>query len=146
MLKIKYIILFFLLISLSLYAQQQQSAAQEAMQIVDLTVEGTTVSPDVIKLSSGLAKGKKIYGEDIQNAIRKLWGLNLFSDVAIEGKNLEGGKIFLKIILEEIPRLNNVKIVGIENFKEEDIEPLIKLKIIYWQMSNLKPSILMRKR
>ncbi len=60
MLKIKYIVLFFLLISLSLYTQQQQSAAQEAMQIVDLTVEGTTFSNDVIKLSSGLAKGKKI--------------------------------------------------------------------------------------
>ena len=128
MLNNKYIILLTLAISLLLNSQQGAGSAQEAMEIVDLVVEGTNVSTDVIKLSSGLGKGEKVYGEDIQNAIRKLWGLNLFSDVIIEAKTLDNGKIFLKVILEEIPRLNSVKILGIEEFKEEDIEPLIKLR------------------
>ncbi|MCK4978832.1 MAG: hypothetical protein KAS62_00480, partial [Candidatus Delongbacteria bacterium] len=128
MLSNKYITLLLLTILSLLNSQQTAGSTQEAMEIVDLVVEGTNVSPDVIKLSSGLGKGEKIYGEDIQNAIRKLWGLNLFSDVIIEAKNIDDSKIFLKIILEEFPRLNNVKIIGIEEFNEEDIEPLIKLR------------------
>jgi len=124
----KYIMIILLAIITLLNSQQSAGSQQEAMEIVDLAVEGTLVSPDVIKLSSGLGKGAKVYGEDIQNAIRKLWGLNLFSDVIIEATTLDNGKIFLKIILEELPRLNNVKVTGLKEFKKDEIEPLINLR------------------
>ncbi|MBU4487328.1 MAG: outer membrane protein assembly factor BamA, partial [Candidatus Delongbacteria bacterium] len=95
---------------------------------MEVSVEGTVVSPDVVKLSSGLSKGKIIFGEDIQNAIKKLWKLNLFSDVIIEGNQTEGNKIFLKVILEDYPRLNNVKVTGYDEYGKDDIEALIKLR------------------
>lgn len=97
-------------------------------EILDVLVEGTDVSPDVVKLSSGLSKGKIIFGEDIQNAIKKLWKLNLFSDIVIDVTQSEGDKIFLKIILEDYPRLNNVKVTGYDEYGKDDIEPLIKLQ------------------
>lgn len=102
--------------------------AQGSFEILEVLVEGTDVSADVVKLSSGLSKGKIIFGEDIQNAIKKLWKLNLFSDVVIDVTQSEGNKIFLKIILEDYPRLNNVKVIGYDDYGKDDIEPLIKLQ------------------
>jgi outer membrane protein insertion porin family len=102
--------------------------AQGSFEILEVLVEGTDVSADVVKLSSGLSKGKIIFGEDIQNAIKKLWKLNLFSDVVIDITQSEGNKIFLKIILEDYPRLNNVKVAGYDDYGKDDIEPLIKLQ------------------
>ncbi|MCG2761278.1 MAG: outer membrane protein assembly factor BamA, partial [Candidatus Delongbacteria bacterium] len=102
--------------------------ASGSFEIMEVSVEGTVVSPDVVKLSSGLSKGKIIFGEDIQNAIKKLWKLNLFSDVIIEGNQTEGNKIFLKVILEDYPRLNNVKVTGYDEYGKDDIEALIKLR------------------
>jgi len=110
--------------SMSLKAQKNTGS----FEIIEVIVEGTEVSPDVVKISSGLSKGKIIYGEDIQNAIKKLWKLNLFSDVMVDVTQSDGNKIFLKIILEDYPRLNSVKVTGYDEYGKDDIEPLIKLQ------------------
>ncbi|HAQ62046.1 TPA: outer membrane protein assembly factor BamA [Candidatus Delongbacteria bacterium] len=115
------ILLFF---SVSLRAQKNSGS----FEILEVVVEGTEVSPEVVKISSGLSKGKVIFGEDIQSAIKKLWKLNLFSDVAIDVTQAETNKVFLKIILEDYPRLNNVKVTGYDEYGKDDIEPLIKLQ------------------
>ncbi len=98
-------------------------------QIVeDVLVEGNnTISEKVIRMSSGLVKNKKIYGEDIQNAIKKLWKLNLFSNIIIDGQNIGNNKVILKIILEEYPRLFKVRVSGNSNFDKEEIEEHIRL-------------------
>ncbi len=106
-----------------LFAQQEGS-----FRIDQVVVEGTSVSSEVVKLSSGLSEGKVIFGEDIQNAIKKLWKLNLFSNIVIEGKESADKKMVLIIKLEDLPRLNNVKVTGYSKYGKDDIEPLIKLR------------------
>ncbi len=99
-----------------------------SFEIENVIVEGTSVSTDVVKLSSGLSEGKVIFGEDIQGAIKKLWKLNLFSDISIDGEKTAEGKMNLIIRLEDLPRLNNVKISGYDKYGKDDIEPLIDLR------------------
>lgn len=105
-----------------------QSGQQAAMQVAGVTITGNkSISEDVIRLSSGLAVGKIIYGEDIQNSLKKLWGLNLFANIAIESENTVGDKVFLKVVVEEYPRLSKVRVSGNKKFNKEELEPKIKL-------------------
>mgnify|MGYP003768458277 CR=1 FL=1 len=123
--KIQLILLITVLLNYTFIRAQKTEGSYE---IIDVIVEGTEVSADVVKISSGLSKGKIIFGEDIQNAIKKLWKLDLFSDIVIDVTRSEGNKVFLKIILEDYPRLNSVKVTGYDELGKDDIEPLIKLQ------------------
>ena len=62
---------------------------------------------------SGLRRGKKINvpGDDISQAVRKLWEQNLFSDVQIYKEKIVGNTIFLKISLKERKRLSKYQIL-----------------------------------
>jgi outer membrane protein insertion porin family len=113
-----------LLFSITVSAQPKQGS----FEIADVIIEGTVVSPELVKLSSGLSKGKIIFGEDIQGSIKKLWGLGLFSDISIEGADVGGNKLLLTVKLTDLPRVNNVKVSGYKKYGKEDIEPLIKLR------------------
>jgi len=72
---------------------------------------------------TGLEIGSKIRipGEEISNAITKLWKLGLFNDVNFFVKKIEGDNIFLELELFELPKLNEVKIKGVKKGKKEDI-------------------------
>ena len=61
---------------------------------------------NVLLYLTGLEIGKKISvpGQEIADAIKKLWEQGLFSDVKISVTNTIGDKIFLDIYLEERPR------------------------------------------
>ena len=70
-------------------------------------------------------KGQKINvpGEDVSAVIKKLWGLELFSDINFYVTKVENNKISLEIDVEELPTLTDVKINGL---KKGTIESLIK--------------------
>ena len=75
----------------------------EKHTIARTTVEGVpNMNHEAIVLISGLTEGKEITvpGDDISQAIKKLWEQDLFSDVAIECQNIDQltGDIFLVII------------------------------------------------
>ena len=54
------------------------------VKISSIVVEGNKKSePSTIRLNSGLIVGKEIAGEDIQQALKNLWSLKLFSDIKI---------------------------------------------------------------
>lgn len=118
----------FLVIAVFFAADLQAQSKDRSFRIGEVIVEGTSVSADVVKLSSGLLEGKTIFGEDIQSAIKKLWKLNLFSDIVVDGQETGDGGIILIIKLEDLPRLNNVKISGFDKYDKDDIEPLIHLR------------------
>ena len=74
---------------------------------------------------SGLEKGQKLTvpGEEISNAIKKLGKLGLFSDIDFFVNKTVGDSIWLDLEIKELPKLNEVKIVGI---KKSKIEQLVK--------------------
>lgn len=74
---------------------------------------------------SGLQKGQEITvpGEEISGAIKKLGKLGLFDEISFYINKVENDSIYLDLDIVELPKLNEVKIVGV---KKSKIEGLIK--------------------
>ena len=74
---------------------------------------------------AGLEKGQQITvpGEEISNAIKKLAKLGLFKDIDFYTNKVVGDSIFLELNINELPKLGEVKFVGVKKGK---IEELIK--------------------
>lgn len=92
--------------------------------IAEITVKGnTTFSEQTIITYSGLRKGTEIMvpGEEVSNAIKKLWKSNLFSDIEMYLLKVEGDSAFLEIRLSDLPELKEVKITGVKKGKHETI-------------------------
>jgi len=83
----------------------------------------TSFSPITIVTFSGLREGDAISipGEKLSNAIKKLWGSNLFSSVDIYQTKIEDGIIDLDIELYDLAELTDLQITGVKKRKFEEI-------------------------
>lgn len=72
---------------------------------------------------AGLQKGERIIvpGEEISNAIKKLWKLGLFNDINFYVNKIEGDSIYLDLNITELPKLKEVKIQGVKKGKKESL-------------------------
>ena len=72
---------------------------------------------------TGLKKGEKIYipGDRISKVLKKLWDLNLFSDINIYVTSIEGDTVNLELEIQEVPALANAKIQGVKKKKREEL-------------------------
>ncbi len=89
-----------------------------------ITVKGLkTFSNQTVVSYSGLRKGQKVSipGDKISEVISKLWGLQLFSDIAFYITKVDGDGVSLEIEIDELPTLTDVKINGIKKGKIETI-------------------------
>ena len=70
---------------------------------------------------SGLREGQSIQmpGEEISTILKKLWNLELFSNVDLYITDIKDGAIKLEISVEELPTLLNFKVNGVKNSKAE---------------------------
>ncbi|MBU2940037.1 BamA/TamA family outer membrane protein [Lacinutrix sp. C3R15] len=110
--------------SLSTFAQETTFTKGNKYTIEEITVNGnTSFSEQTIITYSGLRKGSEVQipGEEISNAIKKLWNSNLFNDIDIYLLKVEGNNAFLEIRLSDLPELNAVKITGVKKGKKETI-------------------------
>jgi|LGOV01.1.fsa_nt_gb outer membrane protein insertion porin family len=95
-----------------------------------ITVNGAhRYDPQTIIMFTGLKKGKSIEvpGEQISNAIKKLWKQHLFSDINFEVEKIDGKVIYLSLNLVEVPNLSKVNITGLSRSKTEDVIKEAKL-------------------
>lgn len=76
-----------------------------------------------VKTYTGLRIGQKITipGEEISAVIKKLWSLELFSDVSFYQTRIEGDKIYLELEILERPTLNKVTVYGAKKRKVQGI-------------------------
>ncbi|WP_394975378.1 outer membrane protein assembly factor [uncultured Croceitalea sp.] len=76
-----------------------------------------------VKTYTGLRVGQPITipGEEISAVIKKLWSLELFSDVAMYQTKVEGDKIFLELNILERPTLSKVTVYGVKKRKIDEI-------------------------
>ena len=76
-----------------------------------------------VKTYTGLRVGQPITipGEEISAVIKKLWSLELFSDVAMYQTKVEGDKIFLELNILERPTLSKVTVYGVKKRKVDEI-------------------------
>lgn len=100
--------------------------------IADISVSGIQyLSTDALLVLSGLNIGEQIDipGTDITNAVNKLWGQGLFSDVKISIVKTQSDSVWLNIFLEEQPRLNQIYIYGVNKSQESDLRDKLGLSI-----------------
>lgn len=94
-----------------------------------------TYNPQTVVTFTGLTKGQNISipGEEVSDALKKLWKLGFFKDINIYETSIAGDTINLELSLNELPRLNEVKVKGLRKGKAETIlkeSKLTKGKIV----------------
>ncbi len=133
-----FIILFFFTINYHSYSQiglrsdlsDISYESPKEYEIGGITVFGIKyLDADVLVHLSGLTVGSKIIvpGDEITEAVKKLWKQGLFSDVKIKATKIIGNKIFLTFHLKERPRLSKFSLNGAKKSEAEDIRDRIKL-------------------
>lgn len=132
-----FIVLLF--ISVKLFAQEAENdsinfsiyySSPKEYTIEGLNVQGIRyLDTQVLLQISGLSVGDRITvpGDAITNSIKKLWNHGLFSDVKISAEKISGEKIWLRIDLQERPRLAEVNFSGVTKSEKDDINKKVLL-------------------
>lgn len=92
--------------------------------LADVLVTGkTSYNQQTIVTFTGLEKGQAIQvpGDEISNAIKKLWKLGLFSDIEMFESKIQGDSVWLELNINELPKLTDVKIQGVKKGKKEGL-------------------------
>lgn len=142
---------FFLCVAISSFAQfrnrtrtQNSSSDGPALNyanpteytIAGIDVTGINVLDKNAMISiSGLKVGDKVKipGDNITDAIRKIWKYGLVGDISIKVDKIEGDNIFLNIVLSERSRLTTFYFTGITKSQESGLKDdldLIRGKIV----------------
>ena len=84
---------------------------------------------------AGLEKGQEITipGEEISNAIKKLGKLGLFDEISFYVNKIENDSVYLDLNIVELPKLNQVKFIGVKKNKTEALikdNSLTKNKVV----------------
>jgi len=140
--KILYIIFLLHIISFTSFSQQWRYGAKRTSSFdinyetpQDFYIGGISVSgvqfldPEAIVALTGLKIGDKIAipGDEISNAIKKLWEQGLIGDVEVVVKKVEVKNIYLEFIIKERPRLTKFIFNGATKSEREDLEDKIDL-------------------
>ena len=130
------LILFVLFSSFfTVYAQQIQITdptleTPEEYRISHVRVQGNqSTRTQFIINTSGLVEGKVITypGDDIPNAINRLFQVGLFSDVKVFIENQSLTSLGILIQVAEQPRMLEYRIEGVKKSEADDLEDLISL-------------------
>ena len=109
---------------------QQKAPSQEVDKILGISVEGDTLAdPAAVIANSGLKVGDEITipGDQVGQAIRRLWGLKLFDDIQVSIDRRAGNGVYLLITVRELPRFDHTEFVGRKEVSEDDINKKIAL-------------------
>lgn len=84
---------------------------------------------NALKSISGLKVGREINipGDEISDAIKKLWRQKLFSDVKVGIERIEGRYVYLNIDVKTMPRLSKFSVRGVRKGQVDDIRESIKI-------------------
>ncbi len=119
-------IICFSFLNFNVKAQDMMGNGKE-YTIADIKVTGTTnYNEQTVIAFTGLRKGQKVNipGDEISNVIKKLWDLDLFSDINFYVTNIEDDQIHLELEIIEVPELDEIVVSGLK--KEKRKKKLIK--------------------
>ncbi|RKS95236.1 Beta-barrel assembly machine subunit BamA [Flavobacterium limicola] len=92
--------------------------------LADVAVVGDiSFNSQTVVTFSGLQKGQQITipGEEISAAIKKLGKLGLFDEISFYVNKIQNDSIYLDLNIVELPKLNQVKFVGVKKNKTEGL-------------------------
>jgi outer membrane protein insertion porin family len=90
--------------------------------LADVKVVGDiSFNPQTVVTFAGLEKGQEITipGEQISGSIKKLGKLGLFDEISFYINRIEKDSIYLDLNIKELPKINQVKFVGVSKSKAE---------------------------
>ncbi|MEZ7893604.1 MAG: outer membrane protein assembly factor BamA, partial [Polaribacter sp.] len=88
-------------------------------------------SEETVRVFTGLRYGQtiKLPGDKLTSAIKKLYESKQFSDVDVYLDRIDGETVYLKLEVQELPQLNQVKITGIKKSKAKELITEAELKL-----------------
>ena len=123
--------MFFCIYSINVFSQVEGFISGKEYILDSISIKGLKNFNNQTVISySGLKLGQKIFlpGEETGLIIRKLWKLELFSDINFYATKVDGNKISIEIEIKELPTLSNVKVQGIKKNKIQSIKDDTDLK------------------
>ncbi len=114
--------------TLSLSGQTLPTTSGEEYIIGDIIVTGiNSYNENTVITFTGLKTGDRITlpGERISKVIKKLWDLELFSDINFYITSVEGDVANLELNIQEVAELENVRIVG-NGMRKAKVKEFIK--------------------
>lgn len=122
------LVLFF---SIASYGQETTFDKGKKYTIGGIKVTGLkSYNEQTVITYTQLREGQEILvpGEEISAVIKKLWGLELFSDINFYIDRIEGDKIFLELNIQELPTLSNIEVRGLKENKAAGVIKETELK------------------
>lgn len=120
---------FFSFFLFNLFSQEKLNldyfATPKVYEIADIKVTGATNYENSIIIGfSELSVGQKITipGDDITNVIKRFWKQGLFSDVKVIADSISGSKIWLDLVLQQRPKISEIRYEGAKKSEIEDLE------------------------
>lgn len=115
-----------LLFFFTLIAAAQETSYEDGKSYIlgGLDVTGLqSYNEQTVKTYTGLRVGQPITlpGEQISEVIKKLWGLELFSEIEFYITNIDGNTVFLELNIIERPTLTNVTFYGVKKGKVDEL-------------------------
>lgn len=101
------------------------SPMPKTYEIAGVKVSGIKNAEDYVVIGySGLSVGDKIEipGQEITDAVRRFWRQGLYSKVQINVEKIAGDKAWLEIVLNQQPRMSEMRFNGVKGGEKKDIE------------------------
>jgi outer membrane protein insertion porin family len=122
---IKLVLTFIILGSFTQIKAQDRVPFDQGKKYIlgDVKVVGEiSFNPQTVVTFAGLEKGQEITipGEQISSSIKKLGKLGLFDEISFYINRIENDSIFLDLNIKELPKINEVKFVGVSKSKKEN--------------------------
>jgi len=118
--------------------------------LVSVSASAPTTDTGLIVRTAGLVRGEPLtqtaLRNELQDALRRVYGLGLFSQVRVETTRVADG-VRVQFVTEEFPRLKSVAYDGFRRVRKKDLESRVKAKegeiltdkkVFDWQSEILK--------
>ncbi len=120
------LLILFLLLLFTTFSSAQETTYGNGKKYIlgGIEVKGLqSYNEQTVKTFTGLREGQPITvpGDQISAVIKKLWDLELFSDIKFYISNIDGDKVFLELDIVERPTLSKVTVYGIKKKKIDEI-------------------------
>ena len=122
-------LLFGVCLSAMLTLSFVEVCAAQPNKISTIAVEGklNRVAESLILSTIGLSEGVELSQENVQEAIRALWALNVFENIEIYAKEADAEGVKLIVVVEEYPALEGIRFKGHKELKEKEMKEAIGL-------------------
>ena len=104
------------------------SGTAKRYEIADIIVTGMEENNHKTLITmSGLKVGTRIAipGQDITQAMKRLWNTGLFANVQIKARKIQGDKIWLELAMEQNPKIKEVVFHGVRKGESSELEEKI---------------------